>query len=355
MAGPATFRYHGLFSMRVEHRALARSLVDEFSFFLDRDARPDDPVDLVVEEGPVPLPDRMLSTYYSFDRDALVMKTPAGNIRLTEGVLRAESSVNVEELYSRWVEGILFLVVLAKGAFFAHSSAVSKDGVGVLFPAWAHTGKTNIAIDLVRRGYDYMADDWCLVAATGEILGYPRWPNLFSYNFEAHPELVRGVGGPRAQRSLARRLAMIRFAKSLDSSKRFSESLRSRLESRYYVHNRVSLMQAIPGSRLALRAPLTKAYLLSATRTGAVEASPLRPDELARRCALTAMYERVLFNMDRTARAYAAKEDGPLDFTAAGEAVLRRAFGRTRCQELLIPTRPTEDDFHQILVAIESS
>jgi hypothetical protein len=354
-ARTATFSFHGLFSVRVGHRGLSRLMHEEFPFFLDQKADPDGPVDLVVEEGDVDGANRMLSTIYSFGRESIVMGTDSGRIRLSEGVILAEPSLNPEELYGRWVEGLLFFHALSRGAFLAHSSAVSRAGLGFLFPAWAHTGKTNVALEFVSNGYDYMADDWCLVSSSGEILGYPRWLRLFDYNFAAHPQLQHTVGGPRDQRRLARRLAMNRLARSLNPNAALSANIRSRLEGRFSVYTRAPITRVIPGSQEALRAPLTKACLLSTGRSARVGTSELAPEELARRVALTAMYERYMYNLDRVAKAYAGMPDGPLDFTAAGEAVLRKAFGHTRCFEVHLPPSPSKEDLHQIRSVIESA
>jgi len=354
-AFPATYSFHGLFSVRVAHRRLAGLMREEFPFFLDRDARPDGPVDLVVEEGEVDTADHMLSGTYSFDGRSMVMRRASGRVRLMEGVLCAEPSVNPEELYARWVEGLLFFHVLSRGAFLAHSSAVSRQGVGFFFPAWAHTGKTNVVLEFVSSGYDYMADDWCLVSSSGEILGYPRWLRLFSYNFEAHPQLRATVGGPKERRSLARRLAMTRFARSLDPANAFTADLRSRLEKRFFVYVRAPIGRVIPGSREGIRSPLTKACLLSTGRSGRIEITDIAPEELARRVALTAMYERYMFDLDRTAKAYAGMADGPLDVARTGEAVLSKAFSHTRCLEVQIPVSPSRADLHRIRSLVEST
>ncbi len=353
--GPATFSFHGLFTVRVAHRGLRRLMGEEFPFFLDRDRPPDAPVDLVVEEGSVETADRMLSTLYTFGREGMTMGTDSGRIRLSPGVILAEPTVEPQELYSRWVEGLLFFHMLSRDVFLAHSSAVSKAGQGFLFPAWAHTGKTNVALDFVSHGYDYMADDWCLVSSSGELLGYPRWLRLFAYNFEAHPQLVRTVGGPKDQRRLARRLAMNRLAHSLKPGAAVATDLRGRIESRFFVYERAPIGRVIPGSREGLRAPLTKACLLSTERSRRVEIAELAPEELARRVALTAVYERYMFNLDRVALAYAGMPDGPLDFALAGQAVLRQAFGRTRCFELQMPPSPSKEELLQIRTLVESA
>ncbi len=352
---PATFSFHGLFSVRVAHRRLAGLMREEFPFFLDRNARPDGPVDLIVEEGEVGSDDRLLSTIYSFDKDSMVMGTSSGRIRLSEGVIRAEPGLDPEDLYARWVEGLLFFHVMSRGAFLAHSSAVSRDGVGILFPAWAHTGKTNVALEFVSNGYDYMADDWCLVSSSGELLGYPRWLRLFSYNFEAHPQLRSTVGGPKARRSLERRLAMNRLARSLNPDAAISANIRARLESRFFIYVRAPINRVIPGSREGIRAPLTKACLLSTGRSRRVGIADLAPEELARRVALTAMYERYMFNLDRTAKAYAGMPDGPLDFAQAGAAVLQKAFSHARCFEVQMPTSPSQEELRQIRSLVESA
>jgi hypothetical protein len=328
---------------------------EEFPFFLEPDASPDGPVDLVVQEGHVDNADRLLSETYSFGNGSFVLGTESGRIRLTEGLIVGDPGLSPEEFYAHWVEGVLFFRMLAQGVFLAHSSAVCRGGTGILFPAWAHTGKTNVALELVSNGYEYMADDWCLVSSSGELLGYPRWLRLFSYNFEAHPQLKTAVGGPRERRRLARQLAMVRLAHSLNPKARLSANVRDQLESRYFVYVRAPIQQVIPGSREGLRAPLTKACLLSTTRSRGVSIAPIAPEELARRVALTAMYERNRFNLDRVAKAYAGMPDGPIDFAQAGEVVLRQAFGHAKCFELQMPTSPSKDELRRIRALVESA
>jgi hypothetical protein len=352
---PATYSFHGLFRMRVAHRGLARMMQDEFRFFLDTSASPDDPVDLVVEEGKVPLPSRMLSVQYSFDSGVAVIQTGSGRLAITDGHIIAEPQIDVDELYVRWAEGLMFFRALERGAFLAHSSAVCRDGVGILFPAWAHTGKTNVALEFVSAGYDYMADDWCLVGSAGEILGYPRWLNLFSYNFEAHPDIRGSIANRKERRNIARRLALTRFARSLATGSPLSTGMKYRIESRFFVHSRAPVEAVVPGSRSAIRAPLTKACLLSTTRSGRVDAEEISPNELARRVALTALYERNDYNLDRTAMHYAGLPDGPLDFAAAGAEVLGDAFKHARCLEVQIPFSPTKDDLRAIVSLVEAA
>lgn len=352
---PMTYSFHGLFRVRVAHRALGQMMAAEFPFFLDREADPDGPVDLVVQEGEVPQPEHMLSRRYAFDGGRMVMATESGRVLLEDGTLRAEPGVDVDELYGRFVEGILFFRALSRGAFLAHSSAVARSGTGYLFPAWAHTGKTNIALTLVASGYDYMADDWCFVSASGEILGYPRWLNLFSHNFETHPELRGAIENRRERRNLTRRLALMRFARSLDPASPLTTDIRLRIESRFFIHNRYPVQRIIPGSRSALRAPLTKTCLLSTTRSGKVDAKELEASEMARRVALCAMYERYMFNLDRLVMAYSGTPDGPIDFARSGEEVLEKAFGRTRCLEIEIPPAMSQEDLRRITSLVENA
>lgn len=354
-AESVTYSFHDLFRVRVAHRGLRQMMEAEFPFFMDPAADPEAKVDLVVEEGAVPLQERMLSRRYAFGEGGMVMETASGHILLRDGVLRAEPNVDADELYARWIEGILFYRALGRGAFLAHSSAVTRNGRGYLFPAWAHTGKTNVALQMVSSGYEYMADDWCLVSTDGEILGYPRWLNLFSQNFEAHPELCGAIESRRARRNLTRRLALVRFAKTLNRESVLTTDLRWRIENRFYVHNRFPVERIVRGSRTSLRAPLTKACLLSAWRSNTVKAIELTPKELARRVALTALFERYMFNLDRVAMAYSGITDGPIDFATVGAAVLEKAFGHTRCLEILIPERLSKDDLHRITRLVEDA
>ncbi len=56
-----------------------------------------------------------------------------------------------------------------------HASAVARDGVAVVFPAEADSGKSTLATILVEAGFDYLTDEATAIDLdTGEVVAYPK-------------------------------------------------------------------------------------------------------------------------------------------------------------------------------------
>lgn len=74
--------------------------------------------------------------------------------------------------------------------YLCHASSVRHRGEVLLFPAWRHTGKTNVLLDLLLDGAEYIADDWAIISSDGKVFGLPKRLNLLHYNFLAAPEII---------------------------------------------------------------------------------------------------------------------------------------------------------------------
>lgn len=339
----STYNFHGLFSIGIVHEGLDRLMREELAVFLDTPRR----LDLTVEAGEVRLQEKMLSTRYSVSGSVSVVKSSRGKVQYGEGLLRADPGIPPELLLVQWVENLMRQKILARRASLVHASAVSRNGVGYLFPAWAHTGKTNVALHFLSNGYDYMADDWCFVSASGEILAYPRWLNLFAYNFECHPFLVATVEKHTAP-GLRGRLAVTSFAESLDGSGRFSRRLKRWLKDRFFVQTRIPATLAVPGCSVSLRAALSNVCLLVTTNSGKISVRDVSADELAHKVALCGQYERSPFRSHQLAISYGKYPDEWRNWFQTEKEVLAKAFGTARCIEVTLPTKPTHGDLAQI-------
>lgn len=347
---PATYNFHGLFTVRVAHRGLHALMRRELGMFLD-DV---DTIDMTIEEGEILDPDRRLSVGYRFSDSVFIVGASGSKVQLSDGVLRAESGVSPEELLTQWTENLMRQRILERGASLVHASAVSRNGIGYLFPAWAHTGKTNVALSFLADGYEYMADDWCFVSATGGISAYPRWFSLFDYNFDCFPQLIARVGDPRKQRKIKRRLAASRFSSSIGGANKLSRVLRRRLSDRYFVYARIPVSRAFPGGRISLRAPLSKACLLETSHTGSGEVSDISAEDLARKVALCNSYERGRFRIHQLAIAYAGIED-VRDTLLAETELLTSAFERAKCLKVTLPGRLTCQNLDRIRRELEET
>lgn len=58
---------------------------------------------------------------------------------------------------------ILGLTALAKGYVPIHASAFVHNGVGILMPGWAHSGKTTALLGFAKLGAEFIGEEWVLV------------------------------------------------------------------------------------------------------------------------------------------------------------------------------------------------
>lgn len=62
---------------------------------------------------------------------------------------------------------VLTLKHLLHGGFSVHVACVARDGFAVLMPGMPNTGKTLATLQLLRKGYEYLADDTLMVDSSG--------------------------------------------------------------------------------------------------------------------------------------------------------------------------------------------
>ncbi len=346
------YSFHGLLSVEVAHRALDALLSRELGFF-----RVDGTdVSCRVEEGPVPAPERLLSyrtdeLNYAFDDSTFVLETPQGDIRLRGDAIRAESGVSADLLLDLLLTMYVRPQAIAKGATLVHSSAVSRDGAGLLFPAWAHTGKTNLALSFLMDGFDYMSDDWSFVSASGELLGLPRWMTLFDYNLRGHPQLVEAYAAHTRRDNLGRNLSVVSFAEGLDASHRIPRMIRDWLTSRYMVYSRMPISELLPSCKTKLRARLTRVCFLTATRSKDYSIVDASPELLANKVVSCGNFERSTFRRHESAWAFSESRIVP-DLSLEETHLLQKAFASTKCLEVRLPRTYTSAEFAKVREAI---
>lgn len=76
------------------------------------------------------------------------------------------------------------------GRGMVHASGVSLDGSTLIFPAWRHTGKTNLMLNLLQEfGGRYLSDDRLWVHDDGQVSGYNLPVNMMPYNVKTFGNL----------------------------------------------------------------------------------------------------------------------------------------------------------------------
>ncbi len=110
---------------------------------------------------------------------------PVGNLAKSKYELTCETGIYPPELYDLLPFFFIQHVLLRKNATFVHSSAVSFNDKGLLFPAWGGVGKTSLVLKFLKEGAEFISDELTIVKGDGTMLAYPSTLNLFDYNYRA--------------------------------------------------------------------------------------------------------------------------------------------------------------------------
>lgn len=70
-----------------------------------------------------------------------------------------------------------------KDRCFIHAGAVAKNGKAILFPASGGVGKTRSVLELLKKGYWYLSDDWLIIGNKKAYI-YPKSLHIFDYNLK---------------------------------------------------------------------------------------------------------------------------------------------------------------------------
>jgi len=81
-------------------------------------------------------------------------------------------------VYMPWVQ----MMLLQKGASFCHSSAIVRDGKGILFPAWGGVGKTGIMSLYLDQGWQFLSDDFCILDRQGGMYLHPMPMHVYKFH-----------------------------------------------------------------------------------------------------------------------------------------------------------------------------
>lgn len=126
---------------------------------------------------------------YILDTKKQVLKVDFSMLSTKKLTLLVEENFDLYYLYTFFVEPLFIIFGIDRGLLFVHSSAVTKEGKGYLFPAWRHTGKTQTLLSLtIDHNFLFMGDDYT-VLYNKKMYVYPKKINLFSYNLKEYPAL----------------------------------------------------------------------------------------------------------------------------------------------------------------------
>ena len=201
-----------------------------------------------------------------------------------------------------YVRPALQLSLLPKGALALHAAAVSHNGKGVLLAGWAESGKTEAMLGFLRAGASFVSDKWTIVDGDGgSIHHFPTPITVRHWMIDLIPGLRERLTGPERLRAKAAGLA---------GSVLRGNGVLSRVPALGEVRGLADLagrVSVTPGQlfgetgdgrgpwRRSSTAPLHSLFLLITSSDEKILVRPADADEVARRLADCAVYERRTF------------------------------------------------------------
>ena len=89
---------------------------------------------------------------------------------------------------------ILGLTALAKGYVAVHASALVHNGVGILMPGWAHSGKTTALLGFATLAAEFVGEEWVLLSGDGQkMYGLPTEIAISSAHLETLPGIRHAI------------------------------------------------------------------------------------------------------------------------------------------------------------------
>ncbi len=95
--------------------------------------------------------------------------------------------------FSIFFEYISYIEALKKNKILCHSSSFIYNNKVIVCPAWRNVGKTNLLLNFMNKGANYISDDWCMIDAKKNIHRIPKRIHLFDYNFVSNPNILNDV------------------------------------------------------------------------------------------------------------------------------------------------------------------
>jgi len=282
--GTLTIDIHGLIKVAVPSEKT-------FRFFFNRFSRDFDPreADLFVaklDAIEVPVEARRAGVYYIGNKE-VYMKRKFGCIALKNmgGKTELLYSGLVDRLYPilNLVRDVVWFKLIRKEYTFLHSSSVELNGKCLLVTGWLGSGKTMVALKLVKeKGASFLADDLVIVGADGKAYAYPIPLKLSLAHASVFNVFPPGVLIKLHAGELLSKVPVIR----------------RKVELVHYA----SIEEVIPGSQIASCADISYVFVIRKARNEYLK--EIEKEDLVRVLVHQAMWERI-FWVDRLFIQYA--------------------------------------------------
>jgi hypothetical protein len=236
----------------------------------------------------------------------------------------------------RYVEQLMRYKLCQRGYTLIHGCCVTTQGKAVLLPGLMHTGKTNIALHLVLRGWEFQSDDYTIVSAEGQTHSYPRRLHFSCHVKERYPEALEAV---ERRHRLSMTWKKVIYLLTLRYGN-LTEAL--------------SIAEVVPDVVIADTARLEHLILLT-THAGSHLEGPFpipQPRAVDRALAINRREASHFWNLLVECASMGANIPF-MEWWDRERQILENALRRTACYELLVPRQVT--DFQALLTQIGDS
>lgn len=195
------------------------------------------------------------------------------------------------------VENMLLNLMTQRGAIFMHSSGVVHNGVSIMFPAWGGTGKTNLLIQFLLDGADFISDDLVLIDEQGMFYPYPKPINLLYYNFDEYKNILLDKAASKIKR-VYRYLCVTRKVNAIikkllhnDSFPvRFGDFISMRFAGQCNEH--IHTNRLFPNSNISNPKSMKFVFFFTRTTGKSFKIEPIEADILANKMSFCLRWER---------------------------------------------------------------
>lgn len=279
---------------------------------------------------------------------------PIGKLSSSEPlIILVEQTIVPSLFYEIVIRMVIRHRLLSKGISFVHSSGIVVGEEGIIFPAWGGTGKTNMVIQFLRDGADYLGDDLVLTSADGMLFAFPESISMFDYNFNAFPEYKQLLG--RKKHGLFRVKQFMAWLDKTSSGMLKQDSLlratiaRMAQLSKSFTTVSMNHTQLSPVSQVAMSARLTKTFFLTKADIPQPEVVEEPAGALATRIAACLDFEHLFHMHYINAFAFAFPEIPIPSLRATYNkelAILDSSFASSRIYHLRIPLTMNSKDLY---------
>ena len=182
---------------------------------------------------------------------------------------------------------------------FLHAGAVSKNGKAFVFTGGGGVGKTSLVLNFMKRGYDYIGDDWILLGKNGVAYPLPKTVHIFDYNLKDEEIARRVLGFRRYYYKFLFKL--FNFGEKI-SPNRYLRFIFQRFKPRFHV----PIQKLYPNIKIAQPTIISRILFLERKNTGN-KIEVLKEEkiaELAARLAFINLFERNYFYKEYYRYAY---------------------------------------------------